>query len=67
MEKDISTFEDKSIYEISKQYSLKTIYISPFVFFKDINGDNKNDLVEYSKDSLFIFFTRMENFQILKI
>jgi|GEM_PF-3280496 len=66
MEKDISTFEDKSIYEISKQYSLKTIYISPFVFFKDINGDNKNDLVEYSKDSLFIFFHKNGKFSNFK-
>jgi len=66
IEKDISTFEDKSIYEIPKQYLLKTIYISPFIFFKDINGDNKNDLIEYSKDSLFIFLQKNGNFSNFK-
>jgi hypothetical protein len=66
MEKDISTIEDKSIYETKREYLLKTIYTSPLIFFKDINGDGKNDLVEYSKDSLFIFFYKDKKFSNFK-
>jgi len=66
IERGISTDEDKSIYEIPKKSPLKTSYILPFLFFTDINGDGKDDLIEYSRDSLFIFFKKGEKFSDLK-
>ncbi|MCS7180064.1 MAG: VCBS repeat-containing protein, partial [bacterium] len=66
IERDISTDEDKGIYEIPKKSLFKTSYILPFLFFEDINGDGSDDLVEYSRDSLFIFFKKNNKFSSLK-
>ncbi len=62
VEKDISTDEDKSIYEIPKKSPLKTTYISPVLFFSDVNGDGIPDLTQYSNDSLFVFFKKGNKF-----
>lgn len=62
VEIDISTEEDKSIYGVSKRSPLRTYYILPLLFFEDINGDSDKDLIEYSRDSLFVFFKKGKRF-----
>ncbi|MEO0246350.1 MAG: VCBS repeat-containing protein [candidate division WOR-3 bacterium] len=59
---DVSTSDDKGDYGIPKKSSLNTLYILPLLFFEDINGDGEEDLIEYSKDSLFIFFKKGKKF-----
>ena len=66
IEKEVSTYEDRSIYEIAKESALKAIYILPPLFINDINGDGRKDIIQYSRDSIFIFFRRDKKFSKLK-
>ncbi len=59
----ISTFSDKATpLEGEDIFSLKTSFVLPVIFFSDIDGNGKSDLIQFSKDTLFIFLRKNENF-----
>ncbi len=59
----VSTFNDKATpVEEGEIFSLKTSFVLPVIFLSDINGDSKSDLLQFSKDTLFIFLRKNESF-----
>lgn len=63
----VSTFEDKAVLlESSETFSLKTSFVLPLIYFKDVDGDGESDLLQFSKDTLFIFLKKNGHFSAEK-